>query len=59
MKLQAPSRDTPVTHQRNADKLSRIPIKVETPDTLLRKPDWIRIKLPSGDKVNQVKKSPH
>ena len=57
MKLQAPSRDTPVTHQRNADKLSRIPIKVETPDTLLRKPDWIRIKLPSGDKVNQVKKS--
>ncbi len=57
MKLQAPSRDTPATHQRNADKLSRIPIKVETPETLLRKPDWIRIKLPSGDKVNQVKKS--
>ncbi len=57
MKLNAPSRLTPETHQRNADKLSRIPIKVEKPETVLRKPDWIRIKLPSGDKVNQIKQS--
>jgi lipoic acid synthetase len=57
MKLNAPSRTTPETHQRNADKLSRIPVKVEQPETLLRKPDWIRIKLPSGDKVNQLKQS--
>ncbi len=57
MKLNAPSRTTPETHQRNADKLSRIPIKVEKPETVLRKPDWIRIKLPSGDKVNQIKQS--
>jgi lipoic acid synthetase len=57
MKLEAPSRATPSTHQRNADKLSRIPVKVEKPETTLRKPDWIRIKLPSGDKVNQIKQS--
>ncbi len=57
MKLNAPSRLTPETHQRNADKLSRIPVKVEKPETVLRKPDWIRIKLPSGDKVNQIKQS--
>ncbi|PPD20807.1 MAG: lipoyl synthase [Methylomonas sp.] len=57
MKPNAPSRSTPQTHQRNADKLSRIPIKVETPETVLRKPDWIRIKLPSGDKVNQIKQT--
>lgn len=57
MKLTAPSRATPETHQRNADKLSRIPVKVEKPDSLLRKPDWIRIRVPSGDKVAQIKKS--
>lgn len=55
--INAPSRTTPETHQRNADKLSRIPVKVEKPDTLLRKPDWIRIKLPAGEKVNQIKQS--
>lgn len=57
MKLHAPSRTTPETHQRNADKLSRIPVKVEKPETVLRKPDWIRIKLPTGEKVNQLKQS--
>lgn len=57
MKLEALSRSTPETHLRNDDKLSRIPIKVEKPDTLLRKPDWIRIRLPSGDKINQIKQS--
>ncbi|MGR8930811.1 MAG: lipoyl synthase [Gammaproteobacteria bacterium] len=57
MKFTAPSRTTPETHQRNADKLARIPIKVEKTETVLRKPDWIRIKLPSGDKVTQLKQS--
>ena len=57
MKLNAPSRTTPDTHQRNADKLARIPIKIEKPENILRKPDWIRIKLPAGDRVNQVKQS--
>lgn len=57
MTVNAPSRTTPETHQRNADKLSRIPVKVEKPETLLRKPDWIRIKLPAGDKVNSIKQT--
>ncbi|MDD1622829.1 MAG: lipoyl synthase [Methylococcaceae bacterium] len=57
MKLDAPSRSTPDTHQRKADKLSRIPVKVEKPETPLRKPDWIRIKLPIGDRVNRIKQS--
>lgn len=38
-----------------ADKLSRIPIKIE-PKAPLRKPDWIRIKLPTNNKVDQLKK---
>lgn len=55
MNTQAPSRSTPDSHQRNADKLKRIPIKVEKPTTELRKPDWIRIKLPTGNAINQLK----
>lgn len=57
MTLNAPSRSTPATHQRNADKLSRIPIKVETTGEVLRKPDWIRVKLPAGDQVNRIKQT--
>jgi len=53
----APSRQTPETHQRNATKLSRIPIKVEQKETLLRKPDWIRAKVPSGQRVTEIKKA--
>jgi lipoic acid synthetase len=57
MTLDAPSRSTPNSHQRNADKLSRIPIKVEISDTPLRKPEWIRIKLPTSNAVKQVKQT--
>lgn len=52
---QAPSRATPQTHQRNSEKLARIPIKVEQRETTLRKPEWIRIKLPSGQETAQIK----
>ncbi len=52
--VHAPSRSTPKTHQRNAEKLARIPIKVE-PSTPLRKPDWIRIKLRNDPEVNRIK----
>ncbi|WP_198243983.1 lipoyl synthase [methane-oxidizing endosymbiont of Gigantopelta aegis] len=57
MTYQAPSRLTPTTHQRNADKLSKIPVKVEKTKTVLRKPDWIRIKVPSGNQVARVKQN--
>ena len=57
MTHQAPSRSTPETHQRNAEKLKRIPVKVEKPETVLRKPDWIRVKLPTGERINRIKKT--
>jgi len=41
---------------RGADKLKRIPIKVEPSEQLLRKPDWIRIRIPPNSKeVNRIK----
>jgi len=53
----APSRTTPITHQRNAAKLSRIPIKVEQTETVLRKPDWIRIKLTANEEITRIKQT--
>ena len=38
------------------EKLSRIPIKIEATDSPLRKPDWIRIRLSTDNKFNQLKK---
>ncbi len=54
--IQAPSRTTPGTHQRNAEKLARIPIKVEPRETVLRKPEWIRIKLTANEDITYIKK---
>ena len=56
MTYQAPSRSTPESHQRNAEKLARIPIKVEPAQTPLRKPEWIRIKVSASDEINRIKK---
>ncbi len=57
MNLKAPSRATPETHQRNAEKLARIPIKVETNGEVLRKPDWIRVKISTNKKITRIKKT--
>lgn len=38
-----------------ADKLSRIPVKIEPTTEPLRKPDWLRIRLPSNNKINELK----
>jgi len=54
--LSAPSRGTPETHQRGRAKVSRIPVKVETGDTPLRKPSWIRAKAPVGPGVARIKR---
>ncbi|NOT13515.1 MAG: lipoyl synthase [Methylococcaceae bacterium] len=56
MTFQAPSRSTPESHQRNTEKLARIPIKIENAETTLRKPDWIRIKVMAGDEIGRIKK---
>jgi lipoic acid synthetase len=44
-------------HQRGAEKVSRIPIKIKPTDRPVRKPDWIRVQAPVGGKVNALKKS--
>lgn len=42
---------------RGAEKLARIPIKIEETEQPLRKPDWIRIKIPATNKIAELKKS--
>lgn len=41
---------------RDADKVERIPVKVIATDELLRKPDWIRVKVPASPEVDRIKK---
>lgn len=41
---------------RDADKVERIPVKVIASDQLLRKPDWIRVRIPASPEVDRVKK---
>ncbi|MFZ2727796.1 MAG: lipoyl synthase [Methylococcaceae bacterium] len=55
MSHNAPSRSTPNSHQRNSEKLARIPVKVIPSETVLRKPEWIRIKLSNDDNINRIK----
>lgn len=43
------------TKQRGADKLSRIPVKIVPSETMLRKPDWIRVRIPASPAVNDLK----
>ena len=40
---------------RGAEKMARIPVKIEKTVNPLRKPDWIRIRLPHGNKVQELK----
>lgn len=42
--------------QRGAEKLARIPVKIEPTVSPLRKPDWIRIRIPSSPAVANLKK---
>ena len=56
VKTDAPSRATPETHQRGRSKVSRIPVKVEPTETMPRKPNWIRARMPVGDGVNRIKR---
>ncbi len=52
----APSRLDSEKHQRGADKLSRIPIKVKKSETIQPKPSWIRAKMHTHPKVSEIKK---
>ena len=41
---------------RGAEKVARIPVKVQKTETLLRKPEWIRAKPPTHPDVGRLKK---
>lgn len=41
---------------RDADKVERIPVKVIASDAMLRKPDWIRIRVSASPEVDRIKK---
>jgi lipoic acid synthetase len=40
---------------RGAQKVARIPVKVIPTVDLLKKPDWIRVKIPASPKINAIK----
>lgn len=42
---------------RGAEKLARIPVKIEasTNETMLRKPEWLRIKIPNNNAIAEIK----
>ncbi len=40
---------------RDAEKVERIPVKVIATDALLRKPDWIRVRIPVSPEVDRIK----
>lgn len=42
---------------RGAEKMARIPVKIEKTTAPLKKPDWIRIRLPHGNKVQELKET--
>ena len=44
-----------VRKQRSIEKLSRIPIKIEVTEVPLRKPDWIRVRIPASPAINNLK----
>lgn len=46
----------PTQKQRGAEKLARIPVKIEPTVSPLRKPDWIRIRIPASPAVANLKK---
>jgi len=56
--VKKPTRMAPGTKLRDADKLAHIPIRVvsSTKEDMLRKPSWLRIKLPrSSDRIDSIK----
>ncbi len=53
--MQPKTPNDPTQKQRGAEKLARIPIKIEPTTDMLRKPDWIRIRIPSSPAVANLK----
>ncbi len=53
--MTTPTPYDPTKKALGADKLSRIPVKIEPTTKPLKKPDWIRIKLPNNSKAAELK----
>ena len=51
-----PSRANPSGHQRGAEKLARIPIKVQKQTERMPKPEWIRTRISNDPKVTEIKR---
>ena len=56
MDITAPSRLDPEGHQRGADKLARIPVKIAPQEKVAKKPAWIRARVPSDPRVAEIKR---
>lgn len=53
--METKSTNKPSAKQRGLDKLARIPIKIEATEQLIRKPDWIRVRIPASPAVSELK----
>jgi lipoic acid synthetase len=53
--IQPERRKSPGRKLRGADKLRAIPVRVEAPPERRPKPPWIRVRLPAGGEIEQVK----
>ncbi|MEE4245031.1 MAG: lipoyl synthase [Kangiellaceae bacterium] len=51
----SPVKKVPGQKLRGADKTDRIPIKIQPTEEMPRKPDWIRVRLPTGNQVSEIK----
>lgn len=49
------NRLTPGEKLRGAEKVRRIPVKVIPTETLPRKPDWIRVRIPANPEIKRIK----
>lgn len=47
---------TPSKKQRAQAKMARIPIKIEETTKPIRKPEWLRVKIPTGSAISDLKK---
>ena len=52
----ARTRPQPGRKMRGAEKLARIPVKVEQPAERLRKPAWLKVRLPTASQSEKVKR---
>ena len=55
VKTNSKAKKIPGEKLRGAEKVSRIPVKIQKTEKPLRKPEWIRTKLPVGGAVSKLK----